>query len=117
MDNKEVTESGQRQKLALRKGSAIVICSLLLSMCAAFIGLSVGHVPSAHAATWTQIWNDEFSGSAGTGVNTSNWLYDTGTGYGCSGCPSGWGTGEVETMTNSTNNVYQKWQHLVLRAH
>ena len=52
---------------------------------------------------WTTIWNDDFTGNAGTGVNTGNWLYDTGTAY--AGGPANWGTGEVETMTNSTNNV------------
>ena len=52
---------------------------------------------------WTTVWNDDFTGTANTGVNTGNWLYDTGTAY--AGGPANWGTGEVETMTNSTNNV------------
>lgn len=67
------------------------------------------HAPSANAApNWTQIWSDEFNGTAGTGANTSNWIYDTGTGF---------GTGEIETMTNSTNNVYQDGNgHLVVKA-
>ena len=52
----------------------------------------------AHAATtWTPVWSDDFNGAAGTGVNTSNWIYDTGQGV--------WGTGEIENMTNSTANV------------
>ena len=71
---------------------------------------------SAHAATWNEIWNDEFNGAANTPVD-SQWFYDTGTGYGCSGCPSNWGTGEVETMTSSTSNVYQDGNgHLVIKA-
>ena len=53
---------------------------------------------------WTQIWSDEFNGAANTGVNTANWLYDIGTSY-PGGAPN-WGTGEIETMTNSTANVY-----------
>ncbi|MGW7203739.1 glycoside hydrolase family 16 protein [Streptomyces sp. NPDC054837] len=52
---------------------------------------------------WTQVFVDDFNGAAGTGVNTSNWQYATGTGY--PGGPANWGTGEVETMTNSTSNV------------
>ncbi|MFI7402038.1 glycoside hydrolase family 16 protein [Streptomyces sp. NPDC049541] len=52
---------------------------------------------------WTQLFLDDFNGSAGTGVNTSNWQYDTGTSY--PGGAANWGTGEVETMTNSTSNV------------
>jgi UDP-glucose 4-epimerase len=40
----------------------------------------VSFVPqSARAATWTQIFGDEFNAADGTGVNTANWLYDTGT--------------------------------------
>lgn len=58
-------------------------------------------------APWSLTWSDEFNGSAGTGVSTTNWIYDLGHGYGCSGCPDNWGTGEIEEMTNSTDNVYQ----------
>ncbi|MFJ9723667.1 glycoside hydrolase family 16 protein [Streptomyces sp. NPDC101209] len=52
---------------------------------------------------WTQVFADDFNGSAGTGVNTTNWLYDTGTSY--PGGAANWGTGEVERMTSSTSNV------------
>ena len=67
-----------------------------------------GRTPAAHAATsWNQIWSEDFNGPAGAQVNTSNWLYDIGT---------GWGTGEIETMTNSTNNVYLDGKgHLVIK--
>jgi beta-glucanase (GH16 family) len=66
---------------------------------------------TAHAATpppgtgWSLVWSDDFTGAAGTGVDTTNWLYDTGTSY--PGGAAQWGTGEVETMTSSTTNVYQ----------
>jgi beta-glucanase (GH16 family) len=53
--------------------------------------------------TWQLVWSDEFTGPANTGVNTGNWLYDLGTSY--PGGAANWGTGEVETMTNSTANV------------
>ena len=55
-------------------------------------------------AGWTLVFSDDFNGAANTGVNTGNWLYDLGTGY-PGGAPN-WGTGEIETMTNSTANVY-----------
>jgi hypothetical protein len=55
---------------------------------------------------FTLTWSDDFAGAANTGVNTGNWLYDTGTCY--PGCPAAdWGTGEVETMSSSTANVHQ----------
>jgi hypothetical protein len=54
---------------------------------------------------WNLVWSDDFSGSAGSRVSAANWLYDLGTSY-PGGAPN-WGTGEVETMTDSTANVYQ----------
>ncbi|MGH3299893.1 MAG: ricin-type beta-trefoil lectin domain protein [Trebonia sp.] len=47
---------------------------------------------------WSTVFSDDFSGAAGSGAD-SQWMYDTGPG-------SGFGTGEIETMTNSTNNVH-----------
>ncbi|GHO99668.1 hypothetical protein KSF_097160 [Reticulibacter mediterranei] len=91
---------------------ALLALAMVLAL-TAFVGLN-GQIPQAKAATWTQIWNDEFNGSSGTGVSTSNWLYDTGTSY--SGGAANWGTGEVETMTNSTANVYQDGSgHLAIK--
>jgi hypothetical protein len=73
------------------------------------VGLSVVLTANASLpptpAGWNLVWSDDFTGSAGTGVNTGNWLYDTGTSY--PGGAGNWGTGEIETMTNSTANVYQ----------
>lgn len=53
--------------------------------------------------SWSQVFVDDFNGAVSSGVNTSNWQYDTGTSY--PGGAANWGTGEVETMTSSTNNV------------
>src|SRR5215470_4014697 len=65
-------------------------------------------------AGWTLVFSDDFGGAANTGLNTANWLYDTGTGY--PGGAANWGTGEVETMTNSTANVFQDGAgHLVIK--
>jgi beta-glucanase (GH16 family) len=62
----------------------------------------------------TLVFSDDFNGAAGTGVSTANWLYDLGTSY-PGGAPN-WGTHEVETMTNSTQNVFQDGQgHLQIR--
>ncbi|WP_211280555.1 glycoside hydrolase family 16 protein, partial [Mycobacterium shinjukuense] len=65
-------------------------------------------------AGFTEIFRDDFTGPAGSSVNGANWLYDLGTSY-PGGAPN-WGTGEVETMTNSTNNVYLDGNgHLAIR--
>jgi hypothetical protein len=64
----------------------------------------------APPAGFTTTWSDDFNGSSGSGVNTGDWKYDTGPG-------SSFGTGEIETMTNSTSNVFQDGSgHLVLKA-
>lgn len=73
------------------------------------LGLAAAAVASADAAVppppsgWTQVFVDDFNGPANTGVNTANWQYATGHGY--PGGPGNWGTGEIENMTSSTNNV------------
>jgi hypothetical protein len=77
----------------------------------ALAGASVATAVHAGAAVppppagWTTVFSDDFNGAAGTGVNTGNWLYDLGHGY--PGGAGNWGTGEVESMTNSTANVFQ----------
>ncbi len=64
----------------------------------------------APPAGFTTTWSDDFDGAADSGLDTGTWRYDTGAG-------SGFGTGEIETMTDSTSNVYQDGDgHLVLKA-
>ncbi|MBX5457158.1 MAG: discoidin domain-containing protein [Thermogemmatispora sp.] len=58
----------------------------------------------ASSSGWTLVWSDNFSGPAGSSPSADNWIIDTGTGY--PGGAANWGTGEVETMSNSTSNVY-----------
>src|SRR5215469_5685722 len=47
---------------------------------------------------WSTTFSDDFNGPAGSAPD-GNWQYDTGPG-------SSFGTGEIETMTNSTSNGY-----------
>jgi hypothetical protein len=54
-------------------------------------------VPAAPSG-WSTVFSDDFNGTSGSGID-SQWMYDTGAG-------SSFGTGEIETMTNSTSNVY-----------
>jgi beta-glucanase (GH16 family) len=69
---------------------------------------SVGGVP-APPVGFTLTFGDSFDGSAGSGLG-SKYRYDTGPG-------SKFGTGEIETMTDSTRNVFHDGAgHLVLKA-
>ncbi|MFE7071203.1 glycoside hydrolase family 16 protein [Streptomyces sp. NPDC057620] len=74
----------------------------VLSLAAAGASAAQADAPTPPSG-WTQVFVDDFNGTAGTGVNTANWQYATGHGY--PGGPTNWGTGEIENMTSSTNNV------------
>ncbi|EWM17512.1 endo-1,3-beta-glucanase [Kutzneria sp. 744] len=64
----------------------------------------------APPAGFTTTWSDDFTGAANTGLDTGTWRYDAGPG-------SSFGTGEIETTTTSTDNVYHDGNgHLVLKA-
>jgi hypothetical protein len=66
------------------------------------------------AAAWTTMFRDDFNGAAGSRLNGSDWLYDIGTSY--SGGAPNWGTGEIESATDSTANVYQDGAgHMVIK--
>ncbi|MGQ0646976.1 MAG: glycoside hydrolase family 16 protein [Gemmatimonadaceae bacterium] len=78
-----------------RFGIALVLLALA--------GCRANATTMATAATWTVVWSDEFDGPANTGVDATKWRYDIGTSY-PGGAPN-WGTGEIETMTNSIANV------------
>ena len=54
-------------------------------------------VPDTGTA-WQTVWHDSFSGQAGHTPSTANWKYDTGQNI--------FGTGEIETMTDSLKNVH-----------
>jgi beta-glucanase (GH16 family) len=69
----------------------------------------VAGVP-APPAGFTLTWGDSFGGGSGTGLDRGTYKYATGPG-------SQFGTGEIETATDSVKNVFHDGQgHLVLRA-
>ncbi|WP_051166359.1 glycoside hydrolase family 16 protein [Amycolatopsis orientalis] len=81
---------------------------------AAVAAVSMAAAPAPAAETWTTVFEDTFDGPAGTGLDPRNWLYDKGTGY--PGGAANWGTGEIETAADSTDNVYHDGAgHLVIK--
>ncbi|WP_084580836.1 ricin-type beta-trefoil lectin domain protein [Kutzneria sp. 744] len=81
-----------------RRSMSLLSVGAMTVLLTAFAGAQAqGDVP-APPAGWTTVFSDDFNGSAGSPVNGANWMYNTGPG-------SNFGTGEIETMTNSTNNV------------
>jgi beta-glucanase (GH16 family) len=92
------------------------IIALVAASAAAYAVLTVATPQAARAAVpapppgFTLTFSDDFNGANGTGIDTGNWKYDVGPG-------SSFGTGEIETMTSSTANVFHDGAgHLVLRA-
>jgi hypothetical protein len=99
-----------------RRPRLVAVGLVALAMVAASMAtaLTAGAAVPPPPSGWTTVFSDDFTGAAGTGVNTGNWLYDLGHGY--AGGAGNWGTGEVESMTNSTQNVYQDGAgHLVIK--
>ena len=77
--------------------TAVVVTAAALSIGVATTALAT-NPPPAPGTGWTTVFDDNFTGPAGSGPSY-NWMYDTGPG-------SSFGTGEIETMTNSASNVY-----------
>jgi beta-glucanase (GH16 family) len=93
----------------------VTVGAVALAVTASF-AISAGQAEAVPvpAGGWTTVFGDDFNGAAGTGLNTANWLYDTGHGY--PGGATNWGTGEIENMTSSTANVYQDGSgHLAIK--
>ena len=67
-------------------------------------------IPIYEAAKWQLIFNDEFDGENGTTLSEENWNYELGNGAG------GWGNNELQSYTNSTENVFQNNGNLVIKA-
>ncbi|MFI0806710.1 glycoside hydrolase family 16 protein [Streptomyces echinatus] len=96
--------SGMPRPRPLRRALVAVAATLGLAAAAATAATAPADasVP-APPSGWTQVFADDFDGPAGSGVDTADWQYDTGTSY--PGGAANWGTGEVETMTSGTGNV------------
>jgi hypothetical protein len=95
--------------IVLVAGTLVFAGAATVATTVATAGPAAAAIP-APPAGFGLTWSDDFNGGSGTGVDGGNWKYDTGPG-------SSFGTGEIETMTNSTANVYQDGAgHLVLKA-
>ncbi|MEZ0447987.1 ricin-type beta-trefoil lectin domain protein [Cellulomonas sp. ICMP 17802] len=106
--------SPARRPRALRWSTRVAVVAVGLATAALTgAGGATAAVPPTPSG-WTQQFADDFTGAANTGLNTASWLYDLGHGY--PGGAANWGTGEIESNTSSTANVYQDGAgHLVIK--
>jgi len=95
-----------RRRVVRLFGAAAAVLALVTAGCTS--------TTTPHRAGWDLTWTDTFDGAAGTGLPRSDWRYNIGTSY-PGGAPN-WGTGQVETATDSTANVYHDGKgHLAIK--
>ncbi len=90
--------SGARMFFRFLRGRVALLAVGLLAVFAAFPSTANAVTVPPPPSGWSTIFSDSFSGGSGSGPG-GNWKYDTGPG-------SNFGTGEIETMTNSSSNVH-----------
>jgi beta-glucanase (GH16 family) len=95
-------KKGRPMRIRTRRLLAVAATAVALTGSAAFAVTANAALPPPPSG-WTQVWADDFTGAANTLPNSGNWIIDTGTQY--PGGPAQWGTGEIQTYTNSTSNV------------
>ncbi|MGI5247151.1 ricin-type beta-trefoil lectin domain protein [Dactylosporangium sp. CA-139066] len=89
----------------MRRLRSLATAAVVASMFATGLVL----VTAQSAAQAAVVWNEDFSGASGQGVDGSKWNFDTGGG--------GFGNSELEYYNSGTSNVYQDGQgHLVIEA-
>src|ERR1700721_897091 len=93
------TPAGRRKRITAALTSVLILLGgVLVAAVLMTQPASATTVPNPPAG-WTTVFSDNFAGAAGSPANSANWEYDTGPG-------SSFGTGEIETRTNSTSNVH-----------
>ena len=92
------TPAARRKRITAALMSVLILLGGVLVAAALMTQpASATTVPNPPAG-WMTVFSDNFAGAAGSPVNSANWKYDTGPG-------SSFGTGEIETMTNSTSKI------------
>jgi beta-glucanase (GH16 family) len=89
----------------MRQHTALTFCAAALALACQHSLPTGGELPPPHPPqpeNWTLVWSDEFSGPAGSGVDTTRWNYNIGD-----GCPTicGWGNNEKEYYSSDTANI------------
>ncbi len=94
--------------LARRSAAYSLLMAAALSVSAASAGASTIAAPAVAAPSGLQ-WNSTFSDNFSSASSLNGWTYDLGNN-------NGWGNGESETYTNSSNNVNVSGGNLNIQA-
>ncbi|SDG07396.1 Glycosyl hydrolases family 16 [Sinosporangium album] len=88
----------------MRNAPAVRALAALTALILLLAGCSEPGPGRQEPGGFREVFRDDFGGGADTPVSADRWLHDIGTCY--PGCPAPqWGTGEIETMTDSVENV------------
>ena len=90
--------SGLPRRIIALAGAVAPVLALLTVVSAAGPAAAATSAVPGPPSGWSTVFSDDFNGAAGSGPSSA-WMYDTGPG-------SSFGTGEIETMTNSSSNVH-----------
>ena len=91
--------SGRKRAISLRKRSVSLRRSAVFGGVLLLSALLLAPHAAPRAQTWTLVWSDEFNGPAGSAVDSTKWVFETGNGS------NGWGNHELEYYTSSTKNA------------
>ena len=83
----------------------VALVTVLTAVSGFFLTVNANAVVPPTPTGWTLAFADDFNGANNTLPSGANWIIDTGTSY--PGGPANWGTGEIQTYTNSTANLRQ----------
>jgi len=87
----------------MKRRVLLSLTAVAVTVAAATGTISANAAVPATPSGWSLAWSDDFNGAANSLPSSANWIIDTGTSY--PGGPANWGTGEIQTYTNSPSNV------------
>lgn len=90
------------------KGKKIALIAALAAYSAASYVIHKQSLSSRQGKEWALVWEDDFMGTDGSGIDTSKWVYDVGG--------HGWGNNEHQYYTSGTNNCYIHDNNLIIEA-
>lgn len=99
---------GRRKRRVAIHAAALALLAALLCFPPGGVTPFCPKVMAADPTVWSLVWDEEFNGTDGSGVDPSKWTAETGG--------NGWGNNELETYTSSTKNASLSNGTLVIKA-
>ncbi|MFN6357885.1 MAG: family 16 glycosylhydrolase [Bacteroidota bacterium] len=75
------------------------LIQLMVALVVIITGCEIEPIQKLPERNFELVWSDEFEGDSGSAPNSDKWTFDLGRGQ------NGWGNNELQTYTNSSQNV------------